>query len=286
MPALLAILASALWGTGDYLGGILSRRVPCLAVVFLGQCTALLAIGGLTLVTHPPLGAELLDGVAAGVLGAIALVCFYGAMARSPMSLVAPLTATGIAIPVIWDLAHGTPANLMQGAGMLLAFIGAILAGGPEWRRSSGTARTTLLLTLVAAVCFGVYYIFVAQGSRTSVLGTLLSQRATGVILLSYPALRGLRAGTSLLSGLRSRLSTPLLLALLPLSGLAEVSANGVYGLATSRPGANLAVVTILVALYPVMTTVLARFLLKERLRTVQNIGISAALAGVLLLNA
>jgi drug/metabolite transporter (DMT)-like permease len=87
-----------------------------------------------------------------------------------------------------------------------------------------------------------------------------------------------------LLSGLRSHLSTPLL-ALLPLAGLAEGSANGVYGLATSRPGANLAVVTILVSLYPVMTTLLARFLLKERLRTVQNIGICAALAGVLILN-
>jgi drug/metabolite transporter (DMT)-like permease len=281
MPALLAILASALWGTGDYLGGILSRRVPCFAVVFLGQCAALLVVGVVALVTHPPLGADLVDGVVAGVLGAVALVCFYGAMARSAMSLVAPLTATGIAIPVVWDLAHGTSASLLQGVGMLLAFVGAVLAGGPEWRRSA--ARTTLVLTFVAAVCFGVYYIFVAQGSRVSVVGTLLSQRATGVVLLAYPALRG---GGGLVSGLRSRLSGWWLLVLLPLSGLAEMSANGVYGVATSLPGGNLAVVTILVALYPVVTTVLARVVLKERLRTVQNIGISAALAGVLLLNA
>jgi drug/metabolite transporter (DMT)-like permease len=284
MPALLAILSAALWGIGDFLGGILSRRVPPLAVVFLGQCAALVAIGGLTLVTHPTLGANLLDGVAAGVLSTIALVSFYSAMVRSPMSLVAPLTAAGIAIPVIWSLAHGAPTNLLQGAGMLLAFTGAILAGGLELRRSPDTARTTLLLTLVAAVCFGVYYLFVAHGSRTSVLGTLLSQRATSVILLAYPALRGLRAGTSLVSGLRFQLSTPLL-ALLPIAGLAEGAANGVYGLATSLPGADLAVVTILVSLYPVMTTLLARFLLNERLRAVQNIGICAALAGVLILN-
>jgi drug/metabolite transporter (DMT)-like permease len=282
LPALLAVLSAALWGTGDFLAGILSRHVNSFTVVFAGQCAALLAVGTLTLATHPPFGTDLLDGIVAGVLGTTALVCFYGAMAHSPMSVIAPITATGIAIPVIWDLAHGTPTSPLQGAGMLLAVIGVISAGGPELRRSPGTARIPLLFALIAAVCFGVYYIFVAQGSRGSVLGTLLGMRATGVILLAYPALRG---GPGTLSGLRASLSTPLLI-LLPLAGLAEVSANGVYGLATSRPGANLAVVTILVALYPMMTTLLARCLLKERLSTMQNVGVIAALAGVLLLNA
>jgi drug/metabolite transporter (DMT)-like permease len=311
MPALLALLAAALWGTSDFVGGILSRRLPALTVVFFGQCASLLVLGALSLAVHPPLRAALPDAAAAGVLGTIALVCFYGAMGRGQLSLVAPLTATGIAIPVAWDLAHGTPADLLQSGGMLLSFTGAILAGGPEFRRAPQAARITMLLTVAAAVCFGVYYIFVAQGSRHSVLGTLLTQRATGVVLLAYLGPRGLRAGAGAgagaapdtaagppgpgatagrgplrgLRGLRASLPGALLI-LLPLGGLAEMSANGLYGLAVVRPGANPAVVTILVSLYPVMTTLLARFALHERLRTVQNIGITAALAGVLLLNA
>jgi drug/metabolite transporter (DMT)-like permease len=278
MPALLAVLASALWGTGDYVGGLLSRRISSLAVVFLGMCVALAAA------VRPPLGADLLYGAAAGVAGGVALVCFYRAMATGPMSVVAPLSATGTMIPVLWDLANGASANALQGAGMLLAFAGVILAGGPELRRSPDTARSTLLLTLAAAVGFGLYFVFVAAGSQSSVLGTLLGQRAAGVLLLSVPALRGWRTKSSQVSGLRERLS-PKLMLLLAVGGLFDVSANGIYGVSTRLPGADLAVVTVLASLYPVMTTLLARFLLKERLRAVQNLGVLAALAGVLLLN-
>lgn len=285
MPALLAVLASAMWGSADYVGGLLSRRISSLAVVFLGMCVALVAVGALAVVVRPPLGADLVDGAVAGVAGGAALVCFYRAMATGPMSVVAPLSATGTAIPVVWDLVNGTSANALQGAGMLLAFTGVILAGGPELRKSPDTARSTLLLTLAAAVGFGLYFVFVAQGSQTSVLGTLLGQRAAGVLLLAVPALRGWRTQSSDLNGLRARLS-PVLMVLLVLGGLADVSANGIYGISTRLPGADLAVVTVLASLYPVMTTLLARFLLKERLRLVQNVGVIAALAGVLLLNA
>jgi drug/metabolite transporter (DMT)-like permease len=285
MPELLALLASVLWGTGDYIGGLLSRRISSLAVVFLGMCVALLAVSVTSLIVHPPLGADVVDGAAAGLAGGAGLVCFYRAMATGPMSVVAPLSATGTVIPVVWDLLHGATATATQGAGIVLAFAGVILAGGPELRKSPNTARSTLLLTLAAAIGFGLYFIFVAQGSKTSVLGTLLGQRAAGVLLLGPLAFWGLWSGNSALSGLRSRMS-PKIMIVLALGGLADVSANGIYGLAAVRPGADLAVVTVLASLYPVMTTLLARGLLGERLRAVQNIGVIAALAGVLLLNA
>jgi drug/metabolite transporter (DMT)-like permease len=159
-----------------------------------------------------------------------------------------------------------------------------VLAGGPEWRKSPDTARSTLLYTLAAAVGFGLYFIFMAQGSKTGVLGALLGQRAAGVLVLAPLALWGWRTKTSAVNGLRAKLS-PGLFAVLALGALADLTAAGLYGLATSRPGADLAVVTVLASLYPVMTTLLARGLLGERLRTVQNVGVIAALAGVLLLN-
>jgi drug/metabolite transporter (DMT)-like permease len=159
-----------------------------------------------------------------------------------------------------------------------------LLACGPELRGGGAhAARSTFLYTLVSAAAFGSYFIFFALGSRHSVYGTLLSQRAAGLLVLAPLALRGLRSGTGVLSGLR--LTVPVC-ATLALVGLGDVAANGLYGLATRRAGADLAVVTVLASLYPVATTLLARAVHGERLRAVQNVGVAAALGGVLLLNA
>lgn len=128
----------------------------------------------------------------------------------------------------------------------------------------------------VAMACF--YYIFFALGSTTSVYGTLLGQRFAGPV-----ALFGLRRGKSLVNGLEW---SPRIVALLLFNGLGDVAANGLYGIATRHAGGNLPVVMALSGLYPVVSTVLAWALLKERLRPVQNLGILAALTAVLLLNA
>jgi len=282
MPPLLALLASAMWGSSDFGGAILSRRWSSTAVVFLA---VLLAVVVLTLgipLAQPPFGAYLWYGAAAGAGGSIAMVCFYRAMAAGPMSLVAPLSATSAAVPVIWSLARGGTVDLAQAFGIVLAFIGVVLASGPELRPGSQVSRSTLLLTLISAIGFGVYYIFFALGSSASVYGTLLSQRLAGALVLAPLALRGLRARKSLINGLEW---SPRIGALFVYNALGDVAANGVYGLATRHAGANLPVVMALSGLYPVASTVLAWVLLKERLRAVQYAGILAALTGVLLLN-
>jgi len=283
MPPLLAVLASGVWGSSDFAGATLAKRWPAAAVVFLGVtlATTLLLLG--IPLAHPPVGAYQRYGAAAGAGGAVALACFYKAMAAGPMSLVAPLSATSAAVPVLWSLARGGSVDLVQGFGIMLAFLGVILASGPELREGSLVSRSTLLYTLASAVGFGLYYIFFALGSATSVYGTLLSQRVTGALVLAPFALRGLRGGKSLVNGL---VWSPRIAALLVFNGLGDVLANGMYGTATQHAGSNLPVVMALSGLYPVVSTVLAWGLLKERLRAVQNLGILAALAGVLLLNA
>ena len=283
MPPLLALIASGVWGSSDFAGSMLSRRWPSTAVVFLGTSLVfVLLVLGVPLV-HPPFGLYQLYGFGAGLAGASALACFYKAMAAGPMSLVAPLSATSAAVPVIWSLARGGRVDAPQGAGILLAFVGVVLASGPELREGSLVSRSTLLCTLVSAIGFGLYYIFFALGSATSVYGTLLSQRAAGVLVLAPVALRGLRTGKGPLRGLAFSAAA---VGMLLYSSIGDVSANGLYGLATRHAGSDLPVVMALSGLYPVVSTLLARGLLKERLRPVQNIGILAAFTGVLLLNA
>jgi drug/metabolite transporter (DMT)-like permease len=283
MPPILALIASAVWGSSDFAGSMLSRRWPSTAVVFLGSCLALTVLALGIAVFRPPFGSYQVYGAAAGLVGAVALACFYKAMAAGPMSLVAPLSATSAAVPVIWSLARGGHVDAPQGAGISLAFVGVVLASGPELREGSLVGRSTLLCTLVSVIGFGLYYIFFALGSATSVYGTLLAQRSAGVLILAPVALRGLRAGKSAVNGLALSAAT---VATLFYSGLGDVSANGLYGLATRHAGTGLPVVMALSGLYPVVSTLLARGLLKERLRPVQNLGILAAFTGVLLLNA
>ena len=283
MPSLLAVLASGIWGSSDFAGATLSKRWSSTAVVFLGVVLALAVLTlGIPLLA-PPFGAYQWYGVGAGAGGAIALACFYKAMAAGPMSLVAPLSATSAAVPVLWSLARGGSVDLLQGFGIALAFAGVVLASGPELRADSRVSRSTLLYTLASAIGFGLYYIFFALGSATSVYGTLLSQRLAGALVLGPVALFGLRRGTSLVSRLEW---SPRIVGLYVFNALGDVAANGLYGVATRHAGSNLPVVMALSGLYPVVSTVLAWALLKERLRPVQNLGILAAFTGVLLLNA
>ena len=168
MPSLLAVLASAIWGSSDFVGATLAKRWPSIVVVFLGVVLATtVLLLGIPLV-HPPFGAYQWYGVAAGSGGAIALACFYKAMAAGPMSLVAPLSATSAAIPVLWSITRGGTVDLLQGFGIMVAFIGVVLASGPELREGSLVSRSTLLYTLASAVGFGLYYIFFALGSATA----------------------------------------------------------------------------------------------------------------------
>ena len=74
------------------------------------------------------------------------------------------------------------------------------------------------------------------------------------------------------------------LVAALVLCGLGDAGANLLFSLASLR--GYISVVSVLASLYPVMTVLLARVFLHERLMRVQQFGVVAALAGVVLVSA
>ena len=92
----LAVAASLLWGAADYLGGAAGRRLPVLAVVLVSQAAGLVAIVAVAAVAEPdgPSARALAAGALAGAVGVISAPCFYRALARGPMSVVAPIVAT------------------------------------------------------------------------------------------------------------------------------------------------------------------------------------------------
>ncbi len=275
MNALLALAASALWGTSDFGGGLISRRLDASAAVLISQALALAGLLVLLPLMHLMTGPYLLIGAAAGVVATLSLAAFYRSMATAPMSLVAPITAAGSGIPVLVGIARGEHLSIPQVAGIVVTLVGIVLASGPELTSGVAVRRQALWLAIGAAVGFGVAYTLLALAAGHGLYGTLLSQRIGGLLVLAPIVLKA-----GVLPGIRL---TARRLAALAAIGVSDIVANGSYALAASR--GNLSIAALLASLYPVVTALLARLILAERLRRVQSVGVIIALAGVLLLS-
>jgi drug/metabolite transporter (DMT)-like permease len=273
----LALLSALSWGTGDFLGGLLSRRERVIVVLALSQAAGLVfalvlvaAAGG----TPPGLG-DLWPAFLAGAAGAGALACFYRALAIGTMSVVAPVSATAVVVPVVSGLVTGDRPGAAQVAGIACAVAGVVLASREEvahdaQEREGG--RQVLALALLAALGFGVFLTAIAPASDASVPWALLCVRGTSVALC---------LGALALAG-APRLPRRADAAPLAVIGLLDIGANALYAAATTKGLLSLA--SVLGSLYPVTTVVLARTVLHERLVRTQQAGVGLAFAGVALI--
>ena len=282
LAVLQASLSGTSWGVGDFIAGREARRVGAFAVAFYSQLVSGLAL----LVLLAGLGYGFTSeafaiGSLAGVFGGIGILSFYMAMSAGPMSLVTPVTACGVVVPVIVSFVIGERPGGLAALGLALAIIGIVLvsrapsggvAGGAGVGGLSGRA---LGLSLLAALGFGAFFVVMDQGAggdAASALWATAGARSGSLVLL---------LGTRLAAG--RAIGTPQgRLAPIAAAGLFDVSANALYALAATA--GTLAVVAVLGSLYPVVTVLLARVLLHERATRVQNLGVVAALGGVALL--
>ncbi|MFF5766015.1 EamA family transporter [Streptomyces tanashiensis] len=284
MTALFALATSLLWGLADFGGGLLTRRIPALTVVVVSQVLAVLVLGTIVLATGAwtEAGPQLWYAVGAGVVGPAAMLAFYKALALGPMGVVSPLGSLGVVVPVSVGLLVGDRPGLLQFAGIAVAILGVVLAGGPELR-GAPVQRQAVLLTLVAAFGFGSVMALIAEAS-TTVTGLFLAlfvQRVTNVAVgggALYASVR--RGGLALPEGGRGVVRAAL--PALAFVGLADVAANGTYAIAAQQGPVTVAAV--LASLYPVVTALAARGVLKERLRGIQAAGAGLALVGTVLL--
>ncbi|MEU1628053.1 EamA family transporter [Streptomyces sp. NPDC020096] len=286
MSAVFALATSLLWGLADFGGGLLTRRFPALTVVVVSQTAAALVLGGIVVGTGgwSEAGPRLWFAVAAGVVGPAAMLCFYRALALGPMGVVSPLATIGVAVPVGVGLVLGERPGPLQYAGIVVAVAGVVLAGGPQLR-GAPVQRQAIALTLVAALGFGAVMALIAAASVnvTGLFLALFVQRLCNVVVGGTALAVSVRRGSPALpdGGLPSVWRS---LPALVFVGLADVAANGSYALA-ARHG-SVAVAAVLASLYPVVTALAARGVLKERLRMVQAAGAGLALAGSVLLAA
>ncbi|WAB81896.1 hypothetical protein OVN18_02415 [Microcella daejeonensis] len=288
---LLALAASLLLGTSDFLGGLLSRRTP-LIVVLLGSQLVVGALLSLALLVEPydaAAGDAIAAGIVSGASTAIALAALFRGLAIGTMGVVAPVSALAVIVPVALGIAQGDPVGGMLGLGLLLAIAGTVLASGPELR-AGRRAALSLALGGIAALGFGVSQAALGIGSAESVVTTLLTHAATviGLLIVAFSAwvhvrLRGaagrLRSGRAASPALLPARITGRDAAAIVVTGVLVAGANLAFAVATTA-GA-LSTVAVLAALYPVVTVVLARQVLGERVRRAQLAGVVLALVGV-----
>lgn len=285
LTALFALATSLLWGLADFGGGLLTRRIPALTVVVASQCVAVVVLGVIVVSTGAwsEWGPQLWFAVGAGLVGPVAMLAFYKALALGPMGVVSPLGSLGVAVPVGVGLMLGERPGLGQFAGIAVAVVGIVLAGGPELR-GAPVQRQAVLLTLLAAFGFGAVMALIAEAS-SSVTGLFLAlfvQRVTNVLAGGTALYVSVRRGAVALPEGRGMGVIWSALPALAFVGLADVAANGTYAMAAQRGPVTVAAV--LASLYPIVTALAARGLLKERLRGVQAAGAGLALVGTVLL--
>lgn len=277
-PDGLALLAGGLWGTSDFLGGTLSRRLRTVHV--LGASQLVSAVLAVALLGVPGLRAAGVGSwawsVGAGVAWALAMGAFYTALAVGTMGVVAPIAAAGAAVPVAVGLLGGEQPGPLALAGAVVALGGIVGAAGPELDASAAAGRRRgAALAVAAALLFGLEILCLARGSAVSVGATLAGMRVSALACTLLALVPLGRPGRHRRRDPRPRARDlpPLLLL-----GALDVAATLAYALA-SRAGL-VSLVAVLASTYPVVTVLLARRVHGERIRAVQGLGVLAVLAG------
>jgi drug/metabolite transporter (DMT)-like permease len=279
MAAFLAIISAALFGAGDFLGGLASRRTGIFSVIAIAQLIGLFVI----LLVAPFMADQFLlgdffRGSLAGILGLIGISLIFHALQRGPMTIVAPITSIASAvIPVIWGTAHGENLSSVHILGISIGMTSIYLISQARDQTLKEKPTVTLppwLITesLLSGLCFAGFYIVIDGTSISSEPWPLVGARSTTVCCL-------------LLIGIFSRRALRVDSSVLPLifwSGALDTIANLTFLMATNR--GMLSIVSVLTSLYPAATVVLAKWILKEHLTRIQVLGLLGALTATALI--
>lgn len=300
--AAVSLLGAFVFGAADFLGGIAAKKLTALLATAVSAFVGLLVM----IAIHPFVNSEwtntdVLWGVVSGICGAIAISLLYAALAIGPMSILSPLTAVISAlVPTMWGALNGETLTPLGYVAIALALLAVVLVGFvPE----QGVVRPHVqgvLFAVGSGVAIGTFFVIIDQSSPDSGVVPLLASRATNVtlvlatlaLIVLLRAIRGhgvvgvfVRESTPD-SQSRNTLSTRKVLRV----GIVLASAGGILDafanlliLIGIRAG-ELTVASVLAALYPAGTIVLAAVVLRERIAPVQWAGLALALtaAGML----
>ena len=277
MVVLLGLAAAVLYGGGDFLGGLATRRAHVLTVLMLVETAAvILSVAVAWLTGGPATLPGLTWGFSAGAIGGLGLIIFYVGLAAGPMSVVAPVAGlVSTVLPVAVALAEGERPGPAVYAGALLCLVAIVLSSAaPEASDTKGRPRRlarALAYGTASGVAFGLFFLLIRNAGQSGEVWPVAAGRVGELAIV-------LAAAAVLRPGLRAAGRIPLVAVS---AGVIDVVANLCYVAATRTGAFGLAVV--LSSLYPGVTVLLARVVLGERLRSIQRLGLALAAVGILL---
>ncbi len=273
LGVIFALTSALVWGSGDFSGGIATRRHNPFQVLALASITGIIVLALLAIVrgeAFPDLTSSAW-ATSAGVSGALGIAALYRALSLGNAAIVAPTAAvTGAILPIVFGTAlEGVP-RLTQIAGFLAGIVGIwLLTKSPSASRDE--VQGGLLLAFSAGLGFGGFFILIAQVEPGIIFTPLVVAKSVsfGVALvilfiqhLGFPAAR----------------STPVAL----IAGVLDAGGNIFFLLA--KQFTRLDVAAVLSSMYPASTVILASFILQERVSQVQWAGVFLCLVAVALI--
>lgn len=293
----LGLVGALVYGAADFLGGLAARRIPVLLATAISAAAGLVALVAFSgFVAGAWSGEAVLWGALSGLAGTVAVALLYASLAIGPMSILSPLTAVVSAVvPVTWGIVGGERLGPLAIGAVALALVAVVLVGFVPEKGAVRPSAVGLAMAVGSGVMIGAFLILIDHTPADSGLVPLLVNRtvstavmfgAFGVAVLATrvrarPAEPSRSAAASATDDSGSdAVRAGLLLALA--CGVLDATANAVilFGL---RVG-ELSVMSVLIALYPAGTILLAALVLRERVAPVQWIGLALALtaAGIL----
>lgn len=284
LTVLLGLVTSLTYGFADFFGAIAAKKITAVTVTFVSGVSGLV----LLLLASQFMGADFSPdavfwGLLAGLGSAVAMSALYAALAIGPISIMSPLTAVMSAIvPLIVGFALGERFNWLGWVALGVILIAVVLVGFVPGENVRLPSLRGLIIGLIAGGGIGFVLICLDQSPADSGLAPIILMRAVAASLLGlYTLLVWMRSRAKTVSGQPGAAAGRVWLAVV-VAGLFDANANICFTLAT-RSG-TLSVVSVLTALYPVGTIILARFVLKERIARGQLIGIALAIGASALL--
>ncbi len=270
MAAFLALLTSALYGTGDFFGGLATKRNNAIAVLLIVQTTGMTGLA----ITMPLYGADFVwrdvgIGAAGGLVGLVGLALLYRGLARGPMSVVAPLTAlTSALVPVLWGLVDGDRPGVVTSIGIAIGLIAIVVVSMERDRSDTPVTARVVVEALLAGASFGSFFSLLSETAEDGAPWPILGARVVSVsLLITVVLVRRVPVKVE-----HNRL-------VMVAGGLCDTFANVTFLFALEY--GSLAPVAVLSSLYPAATVLWARLLLGEKLDRRRIIGLAAALVAV-----
>lgn len=275
-------LASALvFGAADFLGGLAAKRMSAILTTAIGAATGLVIL----IAALPILGGRISTeaivlGALSGVAGAIAIGLLYACLAIGPMSILSPLTAVVSAIvPLTAGLIRGEQLGTLGLVAIGLALVAVVLVGFVPEKGAVRPSLKGILMAIGSGAGIGAFLIIIDLTPDDSGLVPLVANRAVNAALMFgavavIALIARARRGSADVAAPAAAWRTALALAIG--CGILDVLAN--IGLLIGLRLGELSVLSVLIALYPAGTIILAAIVLRERIAPVQYAGLALAL--------